>query len=134
LLRRDPEAALSEVYLFQLASQRTGYLSGRQTLIAQNVANANTPGFKALDLKPFSATLAETEMSMAVTNAAHLSPTAQELAPAKAAESDAATASVSGNSVNIENEMVHLGEVNRDFAEATNIKKIFHQMMMQALK
>jgi flagellar basal-body rod protein FlgB len=125
---------LSEVYLFQLASQRTGYLAARQTLIAQNVANANTPAFKALDLKPFSATLSETEFSMAVTNSAHIMPTAHELAPAKAAESDGANASVSGNSVNIESEMVHLGEVSRDFAEATNIKKIFHQMMMQALK
>ena len=125
---------MTEVYLFQLASQRTGYLSARQTLIAQNVANANTPGFKALDLKPFSATLRETEMSMSITDAAHLTPTAQQLDPPKSRESDAATASVSGNSVNVESEMVHLGEVSRDFAEATNIKKIFHQMMMQALK
>ena len=125
---------MSDPYLFQLATQRTGYLSARQTLIAQNVANANPPGFKALDLKPFSATLAETEMSMLVTNSAHLTPTAQQLDPPKSQPSDAATSTVSGNSVNVENEMVHLGEVNRDFTEATNIKKIFHQMMMQALK
>ncbi len=125
---------MSEVYLFQLATQRTGYLSARQTLIAQNVANANTPGFRALDLKPFSATLAETQMSMSVTNPAHLTPTAQELDPPKAQNSSAGAATVSGNSVDVESEMVHLGEVNRDFTEATNIKKIFHQMMMQALK
>jgi len=30
--------------------------------------------------------------------------------------------------------MVKLGEVNRDYSEATNLKKIFHQMFMQALK
>jgi hypothetical protein len=29
---------------------------------------------------------------------------------------------------------VKLGEVNRDYGMATGIKKIFHQMYMQALK
>ena len=125
---------MTDVYLFKLASQRTGYLSDRQTLIAQNVANANTPGYKAVDLKPFDAALRETAFSMTVTNPAHLTPTAQEVDPPQAREADAAYASVSGNSVDIEGEMVKLGEVNRDFTEATNLKKIFHQMFMQALK
>ena len=125
---------MTDVYLFQLASQRTGYLSERQTLIAENVANVNTPAFRAVDLKPFSAALAEAEISMVTTNAAHLTPAAQELDPPQPAEADAANATVSGNSVDIEGEMVKLGEVNRDFSEATGIKKIFHQMFMQALK
>jgi flagellar basal-body rod protein FlgB len=125
---------LADVYLNSLAAQRIGYLSSRQTLIAGNVANANTPGFKALDLKPFSATLQETAMTMAVTNPAHMTPTAQELDPPRPREGDDANATVSGNSVELENEMVKLGEVSRDYAEATGVKKIFHQMMMQALK
>ncbi len=125
---------MTDVYLFSLASQRTGYLSARQTLIASNVANANTPAFKAMDLKPFSATLQETETQMSVTNPLHLTPAAQELNPAQPREEDAANAYVSGNSVNLENELVKLGEVNRDFSEATGIKKVFHQMFMQALK
>lgn len=125
---------MSDVYLFALASQRTGYLSTRQTLIAENVANANTPGYKAVDLKPFSAALQETAIAMAVTNPAHLTPTAQELDPPKAREADAANATVSGNSVDLEGEMVKLGDVNRDYSEATGLKKVFHQMFMQALK
>ena len=40
---------MTDVYLFSLASQRTAYLSARQTLIAQNVANANTPAYKAVE-------------------------------------------------------------------------------------
>ncbi len=125
---------MADVYLFKLASQRTGYLSDRQTLIAQNVASANTPGYKAVDLKPFDAALRETALSMTVTNPAHLTPTAQEVDPPQTSEADAANATVSGNSVDVEGEMVKLGEVNRDFTEATNLKKIFHQMFMQALK
>lgn len=125
---------MTDVYLFSLASQRTGYLSARQTLVAQNVANANTPAYKSVDLKPFSATLQETSMAMSVTNPLHLTPTAFELNPAQKREEDAANATVSGNSVNVENEMVKLGEVGRDYAEATGLKKTFHQMFMQALK
>jgi flagellar basal-body rod protein FlgB len=125
---------VTDVYLFKLASQRTAYLSERQTLIAENVANVNTPAYKAVDLKPFSAALQEAEISMATTDAAHLTPTAQELDPPRPSESDAPEATVSGNSVDIEGEMVKLGEVNRDFSEVTGIKKIFHQMFMQALK
>ena len=33
---------------------RLGYLAERQQLIAENVANADTPGFLPTDLKPFS--------------------------------------------------------------------------------
>ena len=71
---------------------------------------------------------------MTTTDAAHLTPTAAELAPAKPEANDGANATVSGNSVNVESEMAKLGEVNRDFSEATSLKKIFHQMLMQALK
>lgn len=125
---------MAEAYLFQLASQRIGYLSTRQSLIAGNVANVNTPGFKATDLKPFAATLAETALTMTVTDPMHLTPTAQELDPPQVAENDDANATVSGNSVDLEGEMMKLGEINRDFSEATGVKKIFHQMLMQALK
>jgi flagellar basal-body rod protein FlgB len=125
---------LSDVYIYSLASQRAGYLSARQTLIAENVANVNTPGYKAVDLKPFSAVLQQTGIAMAVTNPAHLTPTAQEVDAPKPTEEDAAEATVSGNSVDLEGEMVKLGEVNRDYGMATGIKKIFHQMYMQALK
>jgi flagellar basal-body rod protein FlgB len=125
---------VSDVYLYKLAAQRIGYLSTRQSLIASNVANANTPSFKAQDLKPFSATLEETSLTMSVTNPAHITPTAQELDAPRPSDEDATDATVSGNSVDMESEMVKLGEVSRDYSEATGIQKIFHQMFNQAIK
>jgi flagellar basal-body rod protein FlgB len=125
---------LSDVYLYKLASQRIGYLSTRQSLIAGNVANANTPSFRAQDLKPFAATLQETALTMSVTNAAHMTPGVQGIDAPRAREADAADATVSGNSVDIEAEMVKLGETSRDYSEATGIQKAFHQMFSQALK
>jgi flagellar basal-body rod protein FlgB len=125
---------LADAYIYSLASQRIAYLSARQSLIAGNVANVNTPGFRAVDLKPFAATLQETALAMAVTDPMHLTPAAHDLEAPQSEESDGADATVSGNSVDLEGEMMKLGELNRDFSEATGIKKIFHQMMMQALK
>jgi flagellar basal-body rod protein FlgB len=44
---------LNGIPLFSLLQNKLGYLSERQKVIAQNVANASTPGFTPTDLKPF---------------------------------------------------------------------------------
>ena len=44
--------------LFDLAGQRLDYLAQRQTVLARNVANTDTPGYIARDLPPFAAALA----------------------------------------------------------------------------
>ncbi len=125
---------MSQVYLFQLASERTQWLSTRQSLIAGNVANANTPQYRAQDLKPFATVLDQTQITMATTNPAHITPAETELAADHQTNSDSADPTISGNSVNLQDEMLKLGEVSRDSMMANSVKKIFHQMMMSALK
>ena len=44
---------LSGIPLFSVLQNKLGYLSERQKFIAQNVANASTPGFTPQDLKAF---------------------------------------------------------------------------------
>ena len=44
---------LGGIPLFSALQNKLGYLSERQKMIAQNVANASTPGFTPMDLKPF---------------------------------------------------------------------------------
>ena len=128
------DVRVSQVYLFQLASQRTQWLSARQSLIADNVANASTPGFQAKDLQPFSAVLDRTEASMTTTSPNHISPTQVDFSPAQPAETGSSDLTLSGNSVNLQGEMIKLGEVNHQYSIATGISRIFHQMMMSALK
>ncbi|MGD1035642.1 MAG: flagellar basal body rod protein FlgB [Roseiarcus sp.] len=125
---------MSQPYVLQLASQSTQWLSARQSLIASNVANANTPGYRAVDLQPFSAVLDSTQVSMVTTNPAHMTPTQDELASARVVESDSSHETLSGNSVSLEQEMIKLGDVNRAYSMGTNIKRAIHQMMMSALK
>ena len=125
---------MSQPYVLQLAAQRTQWLSSRDELIAANIANANTPGFQATDLQPFSAILDNAQVSMVSTNPAHMTPGDDGFAEARAIESDSPETTLSGNSVDVENEMMKLGEVNRDYTMATNIKRVIHQMIMSALK
>ena len=45
--------------LFTLAAQRMDWLDRRQTVLARNIANLDTPGYTPRDLAPFAATLAD---------------------------------------------------------------------------
>jgi flagellar basal-body rod protein FlgB len=125
---------LSAIYLDQLSAQRTQWLDQRQSLIAGNVANANTPGFLARDISPFSSVLAQTQLVMFSDAAGHIEPTEADYAPPRPEDEDGANATLSGNTVNLEAEMMKLGEIGRDANSVNAIKKIYHQMMMSALK
>ena len=45
---------ITEIPLFAMLKSRMGYLTERQRVIAQNVANADTPNYLPQDLKPYS--------------------------------------------------------------------------------
>lgn len=64
---------LGGIPLFSALQNKLGYLSEREKVIAQNVANASTPGFTPMDLKPF----AQQPGMDAKANAAVLAPPAQ---------------------------------------------------------
>ena len=63
---------MSDIYLFGLSSRRAEWLSQRQTVIAENVANANTPGYTGKDVKAFSDAMESTQLAMAASNPLHL--------------------------------------------------------------
>jgi flagellar basal-body rod protein FlgB len=125
---------LSPIYLFEVAAQKAQWLSARQTAIAGNVANANTPGFRALDIQPFSAVLDSSPIEMAATSPAHLSLPQSESGALREIEVDASEQTLSGNTVNLEQQMINLGDVNRDYTMSANIRRAFHQLLLSALK
>lgn len=43
---------LQNLTFFQIAQERMDWLAQRQKVVSQNLANANTPGYAAKDLKP----------------------------------------------------------------------------------
>jgi flagellar basal-body rod protein FlgB len=44
--------------VFALAEKRLAWVGQRQSILAQNIANTNTPGYAAREIKPFSEFLA----------------------------------------------------------------------------
>ncbi|HEV7252943.1 MAG TPA: flagellar basal body rod protein FlgB [Mesorhizobium sp.] len=121
------------VNLFDLASRQAQWLAARQSAVAGNIANANTPGFVAKDVKPFAEVLARstpTPVSVAATEGGHWR--AERIA---FESQDPATAVLpSGNTVAIEDELVKAGEVRRAFEINTAVVKAFHRMLMMSAK
>jgi flagellar basal-body rod protein FlgB len=129
-------AAVQPVYLFDLAFQRSQWLSVRQTAVAENIANANTPNYRARDVEPFAATLDQTSggLTMVATSAGHLS---LESAPVRASTVNAARSwdiTSHGNDVSMEKELIKAGEVTRDYSLNVSIVKTFHRMWMMSVK
>jgi flagellar basal-body rod protein FlgB len=108
---------MSSLYLFSLASQHNHWLATRESVIAGNIANANTPGYKELDIEPFSAVLDSTAARMTTTSPGHMVPE-QASVRAESETGKGRTWDVfhSGNNVSVEQELLKAGEVNRAYS------------------
>ncbi|WP_420960908.1 flagellar basal body rod protein FlgB [Brucella sp. IR073] len=125
---------MGPIHLFDLASRQAQWLSVKQAAIAGNVANANTPGFRARDVDPFTDVLEKTQLSMAATDPHHLEVNASGISAVQMRQEDVSETTHSGNTVDLEQEMMKAGEVNREFSLNTSIVKAFHRMMLAAVR
>jgi len=122
------------LYLFQVAAQKAEWLSLRQTAVASNVANANTPGYQAMDVQPFAAVLDSSPVALASTNPMHLALPQLEDGAWREVEEQPTEETLSGNTVNLEQEMIKLGDTTRAFSMNANIERAFHQLILSSLK
>ena len=125
---------MEPVYLFNLIDRQRSWLSTRQSLVAQNVANADTPGYRALDVLPFARVLDRSALEMSMSSPMHLRPTQSENLAATARPADGWEATHSGNTVSPEYERIKAGEIRGAFALDTNILRAFHNMWMAAAR
>lgn len=126
--------SLDQVYLFGLASRRAEWLSNRQSVVAENIANVNTPGFKSRDIKPFGEIMETTRLAMAGSNALHLSDASGRTVDIDETNENSWGTVHSGNSVSLEQEMLKAGEIQRDFSLDTSVVKAFHRFLLTATK
>lgn len=122
---------LAQVPLFALADRRFAWIDQRQQVLAQNLANADTPGWHARDLKPFQALLAAPPMALAATDPAHLPGTAD------AAANDAAAATAErapdGNGVALDSELMKVADTDMAHAVTTGIVTAWLGMFRTAI-
>ena len=122
---------MQPVSLFDLASQQARWLSVRQAAVAGNVANINTPGYRAVDVQPFQDLLADRTPTVSSTQPGHI-PFGGGGGDFGIAEDGSPVVSTSGNSVSVEEELVKAGEVRRGIELNTAVVKAFHRMVMLA--
>ena len=125
---------MTAIHLFDAVSRANQWLSVRQSTIASNIANADTPGYKALDVEPFEKVLEATRLAMQSTQPGHMTDAAAKATPVAVGKSESWETSHSGNSVSLEQELINAGEVNRAYKLNTGIAKAFHRMLLASAK
>jgi flagellar basal-body rod protein FlgB len=117
----------SNLTAFRVMKARLQWLGQRQEVLAQNVSNANTPGFRPTDLEPFTFRMALDQtrgrVQPAMTQAGHLPSTR----PTRGSGADAVEdrnffeTSPDGNRVVLEQQMMRIAETGIDYQTVTNL-------------
>ena len=131
---------LAEIPLFSMLRGRLGYLSERQKVIAQNVANAETAGYVSQDLKPFGFQAqmqahggAPGPTRMAATQAGHMAPKTERRgagAAYKPVATPGSETTLNGNAVVLEEEMMKMSDARMNYDAAIG----FYQKSLNLLR
>lgn len=116
--------------LFQLAEQRLAWIDRREPLLAANIANADTPGYKPRDLASFADILAGQEASLAQTNPRHMAGTRD---PKTGRPSAVREVSPDGNAVSLETELVRMADTQTAQQTTTQLYTSYMGMFRTAL-
>jgi flagellar basal-body rod protein FlgB len=119
--------------LLDLAEQRLNWATHRQEVLAQNIANANTPGFRPRDVRSFADALAGTAAVTPVrTQPNHLAGPSGVLAGDETVDRRH-TQSPDGNAVAIDEQLVKLADTDTIHRFATSIYHKYLGMFATAL-
>lgn len=124
--------------LFKMARQKMSWLGQRQAVLAQNIANANTPNYRskeleALDFQRELKTLAP--VRMAATAGHHLNGTVTppKYRTDKVSLRDVYEINPDGNSVVMEEQLMKVNETQMQYQLATNLYQKHVKMLRMAL-
>ena len=118
---------LPDVPLMSMLRTRMTWLHQRQDVLSQNVANVDTPGFVARDLKPldFNDTVHSSVMNknsgLTVTNPRHISIRSGSATKFDDYETHDVESNPNGNSVSLEAEMIKVSDTQAQFQAAANL-------------
>lgn len=115
--------------LFKLMDAKLAYATQRQGVLANNIANANTPGYKSFDVKApdFKALMQEDAPinkagDLELTNAKHIPLQSMDGVSAKAdIDKTAYEVSPDGNSVDVEEQMMKASRNNTEASIVTSL-------------
>ncbi len=113
-----------DIGILRMAQNMAEHASARQSVISQNIANADTPGYKARDIASFAETYQTSQQSSPgemATRAGHMLPAT--IPPGYEGFEDAAfgAESPNGNTVSLEDQMVRAAEARHEHDLALGI-------------
>lgn len=110
--------------IFRMAHAMSVHAGARQSVVAQNMANADTPGYAARDVRPFKEIIESGDAGFVprATRPGHLNATSLPF-EIGIAERPGAEADPNGNSVSLETEMMAAVDVKRQHDRALAIYK-----------
>ncbi len=120
----------TDIGLFRLAEKRMNWIEQRQQVLAQNIANASTPNFKARDLSPFQSSLAEQGVDVSRTNPGHLPGLRSTMG---GREQVASNKSPDGNTVSMEEQLGKVADTSSTQELVTNLYHKYQGMFRMVL-
>ncbi|WOI56195.1 FlgB family protein [Palleronia sp. LCG004] len=107
--------------LMKMVHDAASHAANRQTLIARNIANADTPGYRASDLASFAESLDALGIELRTTRAGHLPASGGAASDRFAVIERTTEGSPNGNNVSLENEMMQSTEAEQQHQTALSI-------------
>ncbi len=119
--------------LLALTERRLGWLQSRQRVLAQNIANADTPGYQPQDLKDFSRLVSPrgAGVALAQTQPAHLGGRGGEAGARP--DRSVTDRTPDGNAVSLDQQAVKMAETDTAHALAINLYRRYAAMYRTAL-
>lgn len=128
---------LSNLSILGLASDRMQWLSVRQKVTSENVANASTPNYKARDVSSFE-TLLNSELSrgngLVTTHSKHIPGAASGTSGVRTVDDRAAiNATLDGNTVNLEEQSIRAAEISDQYRMAAQVYRKSYDLLTMAV-
>jgi flagellar basal-body rod protein FlgB len=123
----------TRIGLFDLAEKRLVWTAQRQSVLAANIANVNTPAFQARDVQSFESVLSGSgSMEPVRTQPAHMVGTTPT-GLASLATNPAKTRALDGNTVSLDQQLTKVADTETTQALVTTIWKKYTAMFNTAL-
>ncbi len=110
-----------DLSVFRIAFDAARHAGQRQAVVARNVANADTPGYRSQDIEPFSLSAAQDSFAPKATRRGHFSAMEPARIWSVSNVEEPGAMSPNGNDVSLETEMLRAIDADRQHNRALTV-------------
>jgi flagellar basal-body rod protein FlgB len=133
----DEGMFLKEIPLFSALTRSMDWHSARQKVLARNIANSDTPGYKGRDLEPLKfhdlVSRPDGGMRLAKTSGGHIAPRGEADDSYRRMKQDVQESTPSANNVVLEDEILKVNDSRMAYDMAASLYRKHVQMLKMAI-